>query len=377
MENGLEKIKNALDSMQDTWHLDNQSRDISTLNNFVQLIDKKMEKYKDLSTEKIDKKNMIVKYEIPYNASPFHFFLYYAYPPNIPFVVFGKECIIFGSFIGRRHNELFLSIPIYKDYNSAILELNNFLSNSIEILIKNLNIKTVILRDIDEKFAELLKKRENNDNSDKFILKSLKEMKYSIYDIERTLKLHGKTFHNLRWHYNYFKRGNHKIESIPLKEAEKNVIHLIGEWRRIALKQRKFSYANVGSDIFGAKLFGDSKFNREKSYHMSEISKDKISSNDVLTRVLKIDGKIYSFNLGYPLGLNKKSKVFAHAIGIADITVQGLAEYAAIDFWKYVKKQGYKYINDGPTWRKGLADFKDKFVPIDKKRYYWATLSLI
>ena len=110
---------------------------------------------------------------------------------------------------------------------------------------------------------------------------------------------------------------------------------------------------------------------------MKEQNNDKISSKDVLSRVLKIDGKIASFNLGYPLGLNEKTNVFAHAIGIADITIQRLAEYAAIDFWKIVKNQGYKYINDGPTWRKGLVDFKKKFGAINRKRYYWATISIV
>ena len=375
MENNLTKINNALGSIEDTWCLDKKPKDIKVINNFIQLLDRKMEKYADKSKKKFDKNNKLIKYEIPYNSSPFHFFLYYAHSSNFPFVIFGKENLIFGSFHGRKHNNLFLSMPYIKSIEKAILWLNDFLKNTeIKSLLGSLKIKKILIRDIDDNFVDTLKKRKNDDNiSDNFNLKSLKEMKYSIYDVNKTLELKGKTYHNLRWHYNLFKKQNHKIESVSLKDVEKNVIHLIGEWRRIALKERKFSYANVGSDIFGAKLFGDSNSKNER---MNQKIVDKISSNDVITRVLKIDGKISSFNLGYPLGLNKKSNVFAHAIGISDITIQGLAEYAAIDFWSIVKNHGYKYINDGPTWRKGLADFKEKFGPIDKKRYYWATITI-
>lgn len=376
MDKNTKVIINALHSIQDIWCLDNQSIEISKLNNFIQLFDKKMEKYslllKEKEKNKIDDKNL--NYALPYNASPFHFFLYYAYPPNIPFVIFGKECIIFGSFIGRRSNNIFLSFPFYKNTNTCINELNEFFSNSkIEFVLKKFNIKTVLLRDINERFANiLLKHKKSEEQLNKFNLKSLKEMKYNIYDIDRTLKRSGKAFRNLRWHLNNFRRKKHKIEAVPLHKSVKNIIHLIGEWRRTALKERGFSYVNVSSDIFGAKLFGNPNYKLKNSK-----LDNKISYKDVLTRVLKIDGKVASFNLGYPLGLNKKSQIFAHAIGIADINIKGLAEYGAIDFWKVVKNNGYKYINDGPTWRKGLVDFKNKFGAIDKKRYYWATILLL
>lgn len=98
--------------------------------------------------------------------------------------------------------------------------------------------------------------------------------------------------------------------------------------------------------------------------------------HDILARILKIDGKIAAVNIGYSLGIFSHQNVFAHAIGISDLSIAHLAEFAQYDFWKQVHQAGYQYINDGPSWRRSLEVYKSKFRPIAKKRYYWATLSL-
>lgn len=359
----LEKqsINNALSQIPDTWQLDDNKKELQSLNSlFNYLVKLKQDKpilsiYSDLEPQ-----------EIPYNASPFHFFLYYTYYPKYPFVTYKGDTFIFGDFSGKRYNTIELSFPLISNATSALMHLNNFLSSPpIYPLLKENNIKKIIMRDVDDNFINILRR-----NNEKFIFKlqSLKELNYATYNVNKTLKLVGDKFANLRWHLNSFKKADHTIEVVPLNKAVKQVIHLIGQWHSNALKHRGFSYINMRSDKLGARIFcfdGNNDFqNRD----------EKISPNNVISRVLKVDGNVAAFNLGYPLGFFKKQNVFAHAIGISDVTIPHLAEYAQYDFWKQVKKNGYCYINDGPTWKDKLETYKDKFRPIAKKRYYWAKL---
>ena len=312
---------------------------------------------------------------IPYNVSPFHFIIYYASPPNYPFVVFGDDAVMFGSFGGKRNDSLSVSFPVYRDVEAATKALDCFLGTSeIKSLLRSKEIKNILLRDIDEQFANAILK---NNYSQKFSLKSLKEINYCIYDIHTTLALQGKVFSNLRWRLNRFNKGKHLVEHIPLSESREQVVHLIGQWRSQALKQRGFSYVDVRSDRFGAGFFENSAFDGSLESQRPGEKVNSLKTGKVISRVLKVDGKTASFNLGYPLGFHGESDVFAHAIGISDITIPGLAEYAQVDFWKQVSKKGYGFINDGPTWRKGLAVYKDKFRPVMRERYYWATISVV
>lgn len=270
---------------------------------------------------------------------------------------------------------LHLSFPVFKDVEAALNKLNEILScPAFILLLKRKSIKKIQLRDVDDRFINALSERKEGD--DAFSLRSLKEINYSIYDVERTLKLQGKVHANLRWHINRFNNSRHRLEIVPLDHVKKQVVHLIGEWRRIALRRRGFSYVDVRSDKFGARLFS-SIDGSDHDYHEERGEpKSSIGLDDVIARVLRVDGKVASFNIGFPLGLFEKGKIFAHAIGISDMSIPGLAEYAQMDLWERINAAGYRYVNDGPTWRKGLAAYKKKFVPIKTKRYYWATLRL-
>ncbi len=311
---------------------------------------------------------------IPYNTSPFHFMLYYAPPPNRPFVLFSADSIMFGFFGGKKNDRLNISFPVYGDIKTAVVAMDGFLNaGEVKSLLRAKDINNFLLRDIDENFANALIKEKY---SKTFRLSSLKELNYRTYDIQSTLAMVGKDFSNLRWRLNQFKRGKHRVDHISLSETREQVIHLIGQWRRQALKERDFSYADVRSDRFGAGFFGNSAYGPGNESGRRNESANFTMKGKVISRVLKVDGKTASFNLGYPLGITGDGGVFAHAIGISDITIPGLSEYAQVDFWKQVYKSGYGFINDGPTWRKGLAVYKDKFRPVMRERYYWATVDI-
>ena len=282
--------------------------------------------------------------EISYNSSIFHFLLYYCYKPKKGFVVKTKNSIIFCSYSGKNLKDLIISIPIFKSRKKAIIDLID--------LFEKFEYKTIMLRDFDDGFINILRK----DYDDLIKSSSLKEIYYATYDINKTLDLKGNNFSNLRWHLNSFEKANHKIECVNLKENEKEVIHLIGKWRSKTIKERGFSFIDVRSDKMAATFFSKNHF------------------DSVLSNVLKIDGIISSFNLGFPLGFSDRTDIFAHAVGINDISIPHLAEYSQFEFWKQLKKSGYGFVNDGPTWRKSLGEFKKKFYPISMKRYYWLNI---
>jgi len=238
-------------------------------------------------------------------------------------------------------------------------------NNFFKTILDENNVKEVIIRDVDDGFVKFLKKKNQKSF---FVLKSLKELNYAVYDLKKTLLLSGQEYSNLRWHLNCFEKQNHKVEIVDLSDCAKSVVHLVGKWRSDAIKNRDFSFIDVRSDKMGANFFGNTKSNIEYN--------GIIGIGDVISRVLKVDGKIAAFNLGFPLGVFKKQNVFAHAIGLSDVSISHLAEYAQYDFWKYINKTGFNYVNDGPTWRTNLKTYKDKFRPMNKKRYYWTTIIL-
>lgn len=306
-------------------------------------------------------------YQITYNTSLMHFFLYYTYKPKQPFIISRKNTIIFGAFKGRNHNKIEISFPVTPNAKSALKKLNKILLNTyFKSIIKENNIKTILLRDIDNNYVNLLR---NNKKQHKFQLESLSELKYSTYKIDKTLNLNGNEYSNLRWHLNSFKKDKHNIKAVPLNQNVKPVIHLIGQWRGRSAKHRDFSYINVKSDKLGARLLA-------KKQHFLQDRNHNVEPRIVISRVLMVDDIVSAFNLGFPLGIYDKQPVFAHAIGIADISIPHLSEYAQYDFWKQIQKAGYHFVNDGPTWRESLEIYKDKFRPIKKKRYYWANLSI-
>lgn len=346
----IHMIENTLNSIEGTWHFKDHPANISDLQEFPLSYEKHLNKCS------ITPENLTDHHppDVPYNASPFHLLLYYAPAPNFPFVLYNKDTVLFGSFTGRRRNNLFLSFPFFRSIDTARDRLNLFLSApELAKLLGEMNVGQILIRDIGEEFANAITTKMTD--KDVFSVRSLKEIHYNIYDIQKTIEHRGRSFENLRWHLNRFARDGHRVEAAPLGEARSEVIHLIGEWRRRALKDRNFSYVDVASDKFGANYPGDPQ---------------------ILSRVLRVDDKIAAFNLGYPIGFSREKKVFAHAIGICDLSIPGLAEFSQVDLWEKVASLGYQYINDGPSWRKGLEAYKKKFRPISSKRYYWATIEL-
>ena len=360
---GKQSIKNALSQIPDIWQLGGNSKDLQSVNSlFIYLAKLKQD------NPILSKSSYLEPQDIPYNKSPFHFLLYYTYHPKYPFVTYGDDTLIFGDFSGKQYNTIEISFPLTSNAKSALKYFNKILSYpSFNSLVKENNVKKIILRDIDDDFINILRREKEKY---KFKLHSLKELNYAIYDVNKTLKLVGDKFSNLRWHLNSFKKEDHSIEVVPQNKSIKQVIHLIGKWHSNALKQRGFSYVNMRSDKLGARLFG---FDDNNNFQNTD---EIVSLDNVLSRVLKVDGNVAAFNLGFSLGIFKKQNVFAHAIGITDLSIPHLAEYAQYDFWKQVKKNKYCFINDGPTWKDKLETYKDKFRPITKKRYYWATLLL-
>ncbi len=356
MSNKKNIIKN-LSEIKDTWQKEGKdlTKNFISLKNFLNNIHKK--------NPNISLNKNLNPGELPYNTSLFHFFIYYTYNPKHPFVLSKNDTLIFGSFYKRNYDRIEISFPLFRNVKSAIKDFNNLIKdpNFSSILEKN-KIKKILLRDIDDNFVNFLRKNKGEYN---FKIDSLKEINYSVYNLEKTLNLDGKNFSNLKWHLNRFNKNKHRIELVDLSDNIKEIIHLIGKWKRISIKDRDFSYINLKSDKLGARFFGNIK--HDKKF---------LENSDVIFRVLKIDGRVSSFNLGFPLGIFEKQNVFAHSIGIADISVPHLSEYAQYDFWQLVKNKGYNFVNDGPSWKNSLEIYKDKFRPIYKKRYYWADINI-
>ena len=316
------------------------------------------------------KKTMNYSYNT-YYSTPFHFLLYYLSLPNPVFFTYINSSLFYGVFIGRKYKIIHLCCPIYSSKDLLLSDIIELLNKEVICkIVKQFNIKSIVLRDFD---VELIKSLKKSKEKLPFQVTSLKEIPYAIYDLENTLSLKGKKFANIRWHLNKFKKENHQIEIIEHIKNEKPLIHLIGKWRSNAINDRGFSFIDVRSDKFGSKLI-------RILQHLNNTSNSKemnfIHFDNCYFRVLKIDNQISSFHLGYPIGFLQKSNLFAHAIGITDLNIPHLAEYAQIEFWKYIHSRGFRFVNDGPSWRKSLEIFKIKFRPIQIQKYYWVSLSL-
>ena len=307
---------------------------------------------------------------IAYQQSLFHFFLYYSPYPNQSFVWKSENTIFFAAFTGRKHDTLMITCPHSKDTDAFLDSLNWLLSHSIfSQLLKQLNINHILLRDITDEIVNKIRKQKKEFL---FQLDSLKELQYATYDVTETLNLQGASFANLRWHLNKFKKKNHMVEFVSSKKEIDSAVHLIGKWRSHAIKKRGFSFADMRSDKMGLKITGEIPNQKQMFKQQNEM----VGLQNILARILKVDGRIAAVNIGYPLGIFTHQNVFAHAIGISDLSIAHLAEFAQYDFWEQVHQAGYTYINDGPSWRRSLEAYKNKFRPIAKKRYYWASLSL-
>lgn len=355
-------LQSRLTELPNVWSSDRKYLNIESFNSLRSFLSNSS--YRSLNKQKYGKKSPD---QIPYQQSLFHFFLYYAYYPKIPFAIKENNQLLFGSFYGKNHQSIELSLPFIPDGLQAINDLAHlFYQTEFGSLLKKENITKILLRDCSEELVKMMR-RYTGDFS--FNLNSLREIYYQTYDLNQTIRKRGKKFSNLRWHLNKFHRADHKIEVVDLADYVKPVIHLIGSWKKDAVKKRRFSYVNLRSDKLAARLFGHST-------NIRNHSSDELSFADCLSRVLKVDGRIASFNFGYPLGIIQKENVFAHAVGISDLSIPHLAEYAQYDFWKIIQKKGYSFVNDGPSWRNSLELYKQKFRPIAKNRYYYVTLNI-
>ena len=356
-------IHSRISHLPHTWTID--SKEI-TLDSYYSIIEFLTDHFTFKSTDTGNNKNN--PENISYHQSIFHFLLYYAYYPKIPFIMQFQNQFIFGSIYGKNHSNLELSFPLIQDAHYSYNLLDQLIQDSsFNQLLSETNITQILFRDAPEEFIQIHRSSVKN----RFEISSVKEINYQIFDINRSLALKGKEFANLRWHLNKFKMGNHTVESVLLSDNMKAVIHLIGKWKKNAITNRGFSFINVHSDKQAARLF--SALSKRE---MRESKPTHPLISDCLFRILKIDGHISSFHLGYPLGIFSKKPVFAHAIGITDVSIPHLAEYAQYDFWKQIQKQGYQFVNDGPSWRSSLEIFKQKFRPISKKRVYYVTIQL-
>ena len=361
----FESIKNSLKKIPGLWFLEEDKLNINSIKSLYNFLDNINRRNKNFLGSDIK------PLEINYNNSIFHFLIYYCYYPKIPFVFIYKDVIIFGHFDEKKKDTLTISFSNYSNIKTCFETLDYLFSNKYfkKILDEN-KINSLLLRDIDDNFVNFLKE---NKQLLAYDIDSMKELYYRFYDLKETVKLKGNDFSNLRWHLNCFKKQNHDIEIVDLKNNVKSVIHFIGKWRSNAINNRNFSFIDVRSDKMGAKIFGCEIYKSNKFFDEYNTI---IHPNNVISRVLKINGKVSAFNLGFALGIFNKKNVFAHVIGLSDISISHLSEFAQYDFWENVFNNGYEFVNDGPSWRSNLTFYKDKFRPFDKKRFYWANIKI-
>lgn len=306
-----------------------------------------------------------------YQSSLYHFLLYYCSRSQPVFFTVFNRTLFYGMILGKNSCALHLCSPSYASAEHLISDAFHLIENKlISKVINTFRITSITLRDVDDSVVTLLR---NNIQKYPIHITSIKRIPYAIYDLQKTLPLKGKEFSNIRWHLNKFNRANHTIKIRSAKNIEKPLLHLIGKWRRQAIHKRGFSFADVTSDKYGAHLL------ESISNASLDVRNDDcrfINHNNLFYRILEIDNQISSFHLGYQLGFLRHSDMCAHAIGITDLSIPHLAEYAQIDFWTYMANKGIRYVNDGPSWRKSLEIFKQKFRPIEKQNSYWINISL-
>ena len=285
-------ILSQISQLPHTWSID--SKDI-TLDSYYSIIEFLKHNYTFKST---DLENNTNTPNMFYHQSIFHFLLYYAYYPKIPFIMQFQNQLIFGSIYGKNHSNLELSFPLLKDAQYSYNMLDQLmLDSSFKQLVSEVNINQILFRDAPDEFIQIHRSSTKN----RFAISSVKEINYQIFDINRSLALKGKEFANLRWHLNKFKKGKHSVETVVLPKYLKAVIHLIGDWKKNAIAKRGFSFINIHSDKQAARLFSKiPKTEIEESKH------NYPNISDCLFRILKIDGHISSFHFGFPLGIFQK-----------------------------------------------------------------------
>jgi hypothetical protein len=181
-----------------------------------------------------------------------------------------------------------------------------------------------------------------------------KQFRYLIYNVESISDLSGGSWKNVRQKLTKFKREHGKVRIDMLSKANREkVVHFISSWRREALNERGFSYAQVEKAKFAARYYSD-----------------KMDTSQIWAYVYYIEGRVSGFQLLYRLGPNAA----ANPIGLADISIDGMAEYSQVHAWTEAAGHGLIYINDGPSWRRSLEQFKSKFNPISEQLVFEFTI---
>jgi hypothetical protein len=171
-----------------------------------------------------------------------------------------------------------------------------------------------------------------------------KQYRYFIYDVTDMVGLTGQRWKNVRQKVTKFERNYGKVKTKKLSSAiSDHVVHFIGAWRTEALHERGFSYTQVDKNKFAARYYAD-----------------KIDEKNLWGYVYYVEGRVAAFHLMYRIN----DDAAANPIGLSDISIDGLAEYSQVHAWTQAAKAGIKYINDGPSWRKSLEQFKKKFNPV-------------
>ena len=174
-----------------------------------------------------------------------------------------------------------------------------------------------------------------------------RQFRYLIFDCFELLELYGQRWKNVRQKITRFEKEhrNVRIEHLSERNSER-VVHFISEWRRCALHERGHSYAQVGKSKFAARYYAG-----------------MVDEKNIWAYVYFVGGKVSAFQLLYRVGSNAA----ANPIGMSDISMDGLAEYSQVHAWQQAAEAGIRYINDGPSWRRSLEDFKRKFNPVDSQ----------
>lgn len=174
-----------------------------------------------------------------------------------------------------------------------------------------------------------------------------KQFRYLVYETAGLADLKGQHWKSVRQKITKFKREHGQVRIEKLNESNSTkVVHLIADWRRSALHERGHSYTQIDKAKFAARYYAD-----------------KIDGKNLWGNVYFIEGRAAAFQFLYRVGANAA----ANPIGITDISIDGLAEYSQVHSWREAAESGIKYINDGPSWRKSLEQFKRKFNPVEEQ----------
>jgi hypothetical protein len=165
-----------------------------------------------------------------------------------------------------------------------------------------------------------------------------------VFDMDRTLSMKGRSFKPLREKIKQFQRSGHEMRSEELSNRNVKDANAIFE---------KWVHARGIRNIYGLE---------ERVKGLKNVLKD-------------IKGTVYYLEKE-PVAVQAAYEVpggAAHFLGLCTRRIPGLNESVQLEFWKEISKEGIKYVNDGPTGRSALGDYKKKFGPVKTFRVFQGT----